>query len=193
MRVRKSAPNRFLRRVHRRTVFPPSDGRFTFDAPAGPLSRHDCARFVRDGRAGNYDRRGRNARTASSHGARAALLESGRHRADAAARSGLLACAAHDPHARSRSTSASRLRFPICSPRSRASAWGARARKAATASLFLDGGNSNYTKVLVDGVPANQLRAASSISPTSRSTTSTKLKWSTAPKARSTDRTRWME
>ena len=25
-----------------------------------------------------------------------------------------------------------------------------------TASLFLDGGNSNYTKVLVDGVPANQ-------------------------------------
>ena len=69
-------------------------------ASRGPLSRHDFARFTFADRPGDFDRRGRNARRANPHGARAALLESGRHRADAAARRGVLGGSRYDSHAR---------------------------------------------------------------------------------------------
>jgi hypothetical protein len=54
-----------------------------------------------------------------------------------------------------------------------------------TASVFLNGGNSNFTKVLVDGAPINPPGGAVDFS-ASRSTTSTKSKSSAAPKAPST-------
>ena len=55
-----------------------------------------------------------------------------------------------------------------------------------TASVFLNGGNSNFTKVLVDGAPINPPGGASSIFRASRWTTSTKSKSFAAPKAPST-------
>jgi len=58
-------------------------------------------------------------------------------------------------------------------------------------SLFLDGGNSNYTKVLVDGVPANIPGGLIDFSNFTLDT-STKSKSSTERRARSTVRTRWM-
>ena len=189
--MRKSAPNPFLRQVHRRTAFPASDGRFSLTLAPGryrvTIARDSFAAAEQEITIAAGETRELQVRLALEPLSSKVVVTAQALPLDADSSPAPLTILTREQIDQRVATSLPDL--------------------LATQPGFSLGrtGPEGGHGVAVPGRRQLQLhqgaggrragesaRAASSISPISRSTTSTKLKSSTARKARSTVRTRWM-
>ena len=154
MRTLKSAPNPFLRQVHRRTAFPRSDGRFSLTLPPGryrvTIARDSFATAEQEITIAAGETRELQVRMALEPLSSKVVVTAQALPLDADSSPAPLTILTREQIDQRVATS-----LPDLLATQPGFSLGRTGPEGGTASLFLDGGNSNYTKVLVDGVPAN--------------------------------------
>ena len=151
----KSAPNPFLRQVHRRTAFPASDGRFSLTLAPGryrvTIARDSFATAEQEITIAAGETRELQVRLALEPLSSKVVVTAQTLPLDADSSPAPLTILTREQIDQRVATS-----LPDLLATQPGFSLGRTGPEGGTASLFLDGGNSNYTKVLVDGVPANQ-------------------------------------
>ena len=157
MRTLKSAPNPFLRQVHRRTAFPASDGRFILTLAPGryrvTIARDSFAQAEQEITIAAGETRELQVRLALEPLSSKVVVTAQALPLDAESSPAPLTILTREQIDQRVATS-----LPDLLETQPGFSLGRTGPEGGSASLFLDGGNSNYTKVLVDGVPVNYAR-----------------------------------